>query len=561
MLNKKKNDEVKIIVNTLVVLPKKLADDINNVFPNKISKNHVYSFISLLVTRSHQIDKTTTSAVPFSSKKFTIYFGSSYHNWLNLLLDSHIVMRNSYYSKDKKVCLKYWINPIYNIREVPKLNHNCNYIEIPIKLSIEMTKKEINFQNLVTNDFKNLIFNESKLLDITKRHLEDFSMENFLVDEHIDEKVVEEVFKVQFTDNSGQIHNMFMNRTDALINSKKYNQNLIYDKKKNKFYSYKLTDFIILKKSEIERHFLETILRLLNKKMYARRNKTNFRVDTNLTNCPNILFKQIMADNDLCQIDMSNAQFAIFAYSVILKELIIPDIARVPSKKRSKFQTSESLLRNELEILAESDDFKKFASLASGGNLYDEIVRELGLKNREEAKTVMFQILFSSHINSSSLKTKFKIIFPNVINYIDRYKKCYGHKNFSVGLQRKESEIFIDGVYERLKKANIATITRHDSIIVSFEDEQKAWQIINEYFRSINFKCNLVRDARITDKFYAMSKLKGLKEKLGKKGILQVLWRAQESFKLEDYDQALLDKEKDVKNVRAPKKSRLNFNK
>jgi hypothetical protein len=417
-----------------------------------------------------------------------------------------------------------------------------------------MSKEELSFQTQVTNDFKNLIFDELKLREIVKKRIEEFSLSDYLIDDDI----IEEILEVTYTDRNGFVQTRFMNRESALINSAENGQNLIYSKKNNRCYSYKLEDFILSKKTAIERYYIESILKLVRKKVYARRNKTNFRVDSNMTNCPSILFGQIMSDNNLCQIDMSNAQFAIFANNIATKNLMIPHIDDVPLINRAYLKQNEDKLKSELELLVISEDFKKFSDLASSGALYDEIQKILGLKSRGEAKQIMFQLLFSRESFKNDLKDKLLKTFPNVITYIDNYKKCYGYKNFSIGLQKRESEIFIDEIYLKLKKANIVTITRHDSIIVSFEDEIKAYSIINKCFKSINFNCILEREGRISNRFYELSKLKQEQLDLGIDKMVQVIRPTKND--LDNIEINLLDDEKNLKKLRVPKKSPLNYN-
>lgn len=559
-IDKKKDDRT--LINTLVVLPNTIVDKVdklNTIFKSKKTKNHVYSFIYQLANSSQQNDKTTTGIVPFPAKKFRACFGSSYHNWLNPLLDSGIVMRNDYYSIEKNKCMDYWINPMYNVPTNIESDSSFYNVEVPIKLSIKkMSVSELRFQTQVTNDFKDLKFDELKLISKVKKYIDDFSLKDYLIGENIfEENIVEGNFEVTYEDSNGHVHANFMNRENAIINSKKNGQDLIYDKKNNKYYSYKLEDFIMLKKSAIERYYLESILKLVRKNVYARRNKTNFRVDSNMTNCPTILFDQIVSDNNLCQIDMSNAQFAIFANNIATKNIMIPHIVDVPIKNRVNLKEKENELKSELELLVISEDFKRFSDLASNGVLYEEIEKELGLKSREETKKTMFQLLFSSETLKNDLKDKLGKMFPNVIKYIDNYKKCYGYKNFSIGLQKRESEIFIDDIYVKLKKANIATITRHDSIIICLGDEEKAWKIINSCFKSINFNCILTREARTTDRFYVLGKLKQKQVDLGISKMVQVIrpWKNN----LEDIEINSLDENKELKKTRAPKKSTLNF--
>ena len=81
----------------------------------------------------------------------------------------------------------------------------------------------------------------------------------------------------------------------------------------------------------------------------------------------------------------------------------------------------------------------------------------------------------------------FKILFPNLLDWINDFKSKNGYENFSIMLQKKESEIFIDGIFKKLIKAKIYSLTKHDSIICKSNDCEKVKEIIKNYFNKIKF--------------------------------------------------------------------------
>ena len=58
-------------------------------------------------------------------------------------------------------------------------------------------------------------------------------------------------------------------------------------------------------------------------------------------------------------------------------------------------------------------------------------------------------------------------------------------------LQKKESEIFIDGLMKKVKLRGYCCFTRHDSIVVSKNNELVVRKIMEDYFREINYKCKI----------------------------------------------------------------------
>jgi hypothetical protein len=77
------------------------------------------------------------------------------------------------------------------------------------------------------------------------------------------------------------------------------------------------------------------------------------------------------------------------------------------------------------------------------------------------------------------------------MNWIDKYKKDNGYENFAIMLQKKESEIFIDGIYKDIIRSKVWSLTKHDSIICKSGDYDKVKQIMEDYFDKIKFKGTL----------------------------------------------------------------------
>ena len=77
------------------------------------------------------------------------------------------------------------------------------------------------------------------------------------------------------------------------------------------------------------------------------------------------------------------------------------------------------------------------------------------------------------------------------MKWVDEFKEKYGDNQFAIMLQKKEAEIFIDNLYVMIREEDIFCLTKHDSLIVKAEDEYKVRNIIEEYFKEINFKAVL----------------------------------------------------------------------
>jgi hypothetical protein len=217
--------------------------------------------------------------------------------------------------------------------------------------------------------------------------------------------------------------------------------------------------FLAEKKATMKMYYTDSIERLRNNSINVKRNTTNRRLDTNLTNMASILVDEICLQNGLVQIDLSNSQFV--------------------------------LLSNILKHHLNTDDYKHFKGLSVDGKLYTYIASKLGLKSPKNGKSLMFEVMFSSRRNSSVFKKKIKELFPSVVEWIDNYKKEHGDNEFSIMLQRIESELFIDKVLKRLKKLKYFCLTKHDSLIIKRSDYEAIMDNVKDEFSRIGLEYTL----------------------------------------------------------------------
>ena len=103
----------------------------------------------------------------------------------------------------------------------------------------------------------------------------------------------------------------------------------------------------------------------------------------------------------------------------------------------------------------------------------------------------MFEVMFSSRRNNSAYKKKIKELFPSVVGWIDDYKKAHGDNQFSIMLQRIESDLFIDNILKRVKKLKYFCLTKHDSLIIKRSDYEAILAIVKEEFSKIGLEYTL----------------------------------------------------------------------
>ena len=192
-----------------------------------------------------------------------------------------------------------------------------------------------------------------------------------------------------------------------------------------------------------------------NKSLRFNRNKTNRRIDTNLTNMSSDLRQFIVGYEDMVYLDLKNSQPVIF--NIILKE---------------------HYNKGNLALRLEIDDYFK---LTTEGQWY-EYLQKLYNNTREESKKLWMLIAYSKNSSYKNEKAVFKNAYPNINKIIESYK-TKKHADFAIKLQQIESDVFIDGICRELVNQDIVPFTVHDAIIVNKKDKKQTLEIIESIFK------------------------------------------------------------------------------
>ena len=450
----------KITRTSYISLPKELVSDIQNLPLTKTQISHCIKFVGILYRDSIEEFWDATIPTPKPQTYLTKTFGDKYYQWLNILIDTDIVNRSDNYSQLNHLCYTYVVNAKYQSNLIKSIQSNSfnvlckeKYSEPLLTVGYKDIIKDINpefmtYRNWFIKDIESLNIDYNLLYDVIKTHLDTIEINNFMVDEEI------LPVSIGIKQDNGKVAYKSSKNVLNILNKGEY---LIKDKG-----NYKIVfpeQFLVKKKATMLMYYVNSIERLKNSSFNTKRNSTNNRLDTNLTNMASVLVDEICKQNNLGQVDLSNSQF--------------------------------TLLTNELEKELYTDDFKRFKDLTSSGKLYAYLAKELGFKNDKNGKQLMFEVMFSSHRNNTVYKKKIKELFPSVVSYIDQYKKEYGDEKFSVMLQLKESQLFIDRIYKRIKKAKLLCFSKHDSMIVRMKNIDQVIQIMQEEFAKDNLSYRL----------------------------------------------------------------------
>ncbi len=191
--------------------------------------------------------------------------------------------------------------------------------------------------------------------------------------------------------------------------------------------------------------------------LFFRYNKTNGRIDTNLTNLKSEL-KVFIKTKNLVQVDIVNSQ----PYFLNL------------------------ILSSNPSLCTTNSEFEKYNNWTTKGIFYENFQREYYKNtgksmNRKEIKNLMFCIYYSR--NNSYIKEKniFRSIFPEIMKWIEKEKENR-HNELAIKMQKIESNFCINIVCQELDKHNINYYTIHDAWLVDRFDELRVKNIIEQCF-------------------------------------------------------------------------------
>lgn len=276
-----------------------------------------------------------------------------------------------------------------------------------------------------------------------------------------------------------------------------------------------------------ETHHIDSIIRISDpSERYSIINRTNYRLDTNLTNIWSDLRQFVEPDIDKVHIDLRNSQPVILAIFLMKldanKEALRGKVYRNQKEYLHQipiclgmsawdvlYLVGAEALRRAVELLLkhETADLETFLHSALNGKLYDDMASEMGV-SRDEAKDIYFKVLFSKDFRDDphkEAKDKFAEFYPLVSRLIfllktrrknkkhvpNKERKTYnlvpdeksGNQLFSIMLQRMESYFFIDTIAKELYERGVIYHTIHDSVIVHHQDDAEVKALMEEKFK------------------------------------------------------------------------------
>ena len=133
-------------------------------------------------------------------------------------------------------------------------------------------------------------------------------------------------------------------------------------------------------------------------------------------------------------------------------------------------------------------EITRYFELVSNGLIYEELMNKCDIKDRNEAKIMMYKVLFGTNGTSRKYNRMFNSVFPTVYSFILKYKKDNdNYKSLSHALQNLESNFIFDKVVNHIMKTNpeIKLFTVHDSLCFPLKYKEIVTNIFDFHKRNL----------------------------------------------------------------------------
>jgi len=147
-------------------------------------------------------------------------------------------------------------------------------------------------------------------------------------------------------------------------------------------------------------------------------------------------------------------------------------------------------LKNEINEEDYTDDIIEFLDVVKNGLIYEQLLEKYPkiLSTRNDAKVMMYKVLFGKNIDKKLENILFKKVYPTVYSYIKEYKYLHDdYKSLSHKLQKIESDFIYNKVVTTIKKEfpKIKLFTIHDSICFPMKYKEEVNIVFNQYLKDL----------------------------------------------------------------------------
>ena len=414
------------------------------------------SVINDIISKSNQnrnLDDYPLLCIPMDSRFLQTKYGNDYNTYMEWLIIHNVIWHDFYY--DGRATHYYLqLNETY----LSKINFLCRENDIPVESirevidtyclrdNIEISLESHAVKGISTNQ-KNRIFNSwCKIkVPITKTNkkflTKDYETDSTYINnapKHIKKmgSHYRKGLKIQYEEAIDHSENRYLSELSEAKNNKE-------EVSAFKRYSSRISSINAIHNGS------------LNKTLRFKRNSTNKRLDTNLTNMASDLRPFLVGYDAMSYLDLSNSQPVLF--NILLQSY--------------RKNASETLLK----------EIDNYFSITTSGKWYECLQGLYGL-TRDECKEIWMKIAYSENAHNKEVKKVFQKEFPLVYGIIAEIKK-EKHANFAIELQKIESKIFIDEICKDLVVHDIIPYTMHDGLLVPCEHEETTLKIMQSILK------------------------------------------------------------------------------
>lgn len=390
--------------------------------------------------------------IPMYSKYLQVKYGNDYNNYIQWLINHSVIWNDTPFESYSS---HYYLHSIDNCNKL--LLSKLSLCDIELKDIIDTYCLQSNIQiTLESNDIKGINNNQKNRINTewykikipidskNKRYLtKDYEKDSVFINnapKHL--KLMGGYYRknLDIDDEGAYVHTNERYASELSLAKNEEEEIRAY-----KRYSSRIASIKAIKNGR------------LNKTLRFNRNKTNKRLDTNLTNMASDIRQFIIGFKDMSYLDLVNSQPVLF--NVIL----------------SKYRKGAS--NNQIRELDE------YLESTINGLWYEKLMDTFNL-DREVAKSIWMEIAYSKNSSYKNHKKVFQSKFPFIYSIIKKLKEG-NHANFSIELQNIESKVFIDKICKDLVNEGIIPYTMHDGLLVPKDAMEKTKKIMLENLKKV----------------------------------------------------------------------------
>lgn len=282
-------------------LPKKIIEKINEVFSKKTQRDKAIRIVLQIIDKSFEEHDAMDGWVEIPSQTWQTWIGEHYERYLHPLIEAGIVISPHAYSTEDHTCKSY---------RIASGMLNDQFIKVTFEAPASRKQNDCFVCRKTKQILRKLKLNLRGAKKATSRRINNQEfMEDILVDDAITDGDSVRVKEYYLDGNSKEYFNTLQ---EIKSEAKKSGKSLF--KVKNAYILDYPKQFILRKKEEIRFNYINALERFSDREFYARRNYTNHRLDTNITNMQSVLLGYFTYNNEkLLSIDLSNSQFTFLA--------------------------------------------------------------------------------------------------------------------------------------------------------------------------------------------------------------------------------------------------------